>query len=84
MEQSKVESGIEVVVDVGSGLLVSWVMQMYFIPLIYPSYQLTGRESLFIVIMFTVLSVLRKFYWRRFFARGFHLIVHKYITRLFV
>ena len=80
MDQSLLESLIESITDTLSGIGISWLAMLYVIPLFYPDYQLNVGAALGIVLLFTGISLVRKFFWRRFFAIGLHRIVHKYVT----
>lgn len=81
MDQSLLESVIESITDTLSGIGISWLAMLYVIPVFYPDYQPTVGPALGIVLLFTAISLMRKFFWRRFFAVGLHRAVHRYATR---
>ena len=58
---------IETMIDVGSGLLLSTLIQLY----IFPFFDLhpTHLDSFNIAIIFTVISMLRSWTWRTIFNR---------------
>ncbi len=58
---------IETMIDVGSGLLLSTLIQLY----IFPFFDLhpTLLDSFNIAIIFTVISMLRSWIWRTIFNR---------------
>tara|TARA_R110000764_G_scaffold213794_1_gene300138 strand:+ start:465 stop:689 length:225 start_codon:yes stop_codon:yes gene_type:complete len=58
---------IETMIDVGSGLLLSTLIQLY----IFPFFDLhpTLLDSFNIAIIFTVISMLRSWTWRTIFNR---------------
>lgn len=70
MNQTKLESLIETLLNIASGFIVSlvvwWVIApLYGIPVnISSNLQITG--------IFTITSIIRSYYWRRFFAIGLH------------
>jgi protein-S-isoprenylcysteine O-methyltransferase Ste14 len=57
----------ETVVDVGSGLFLSTLIQLFIFPYfdLYP----TVWESFNIAIIFTVISMIRSWFWRTIFTR---------------
>lgn len=82
MKQSKLESKIETVVNIGSGFLVSMAVLAWIVrPAVARGY-LTWEDTFLITCVFTISSVIRSYYWRRFFDAGFHRIVHKYLRGL--
>jgi len=81
VEQSKLESKIESSVNIASGFLISLAVWALIIrPLIRYGY-LTIDDKVIIVSIFTVTSWLRSYFWRRFFARGFHKVIHKFLKK---
>ena len=64
MDQSKLESKIEVIVDTLTGIGLSWLMMLYIIPLFYPDYRPPVAAALGIVRRGTTLSLVRKYFWR--------------------
>jgi len=83
MEQTKLESHIEASADMASGFFVSWCVMLWLIPLLFPSYisKSDAGVAFGVVMVFTVTSYIRRYYTRRFFARGFHKVVHQIVTR---
>ena len=63
--QSKRESLVEIALNVGSGFLVAWIMTITVLPLF--SLNATVSESFQITLIFTLVSVLRGYLWRRYF-----------------
>jgi len=57
----------ETLIDVGSGLLLSTLVQLYIFPFfdMYP----TVWESFHIAVIFTAISICRSWFWRTFFRR---------------
>ena len=63
--QSKKESLIETSQNVGSGFLVAWVMTITVLPLF--GLNTTINESFQITVIFTFASIIRGYFWRRYF-----------------
>lgn len=57
----------ETVVDVGSGLFLSTLIQLFIFP--YFDLHPTVWESFNIAIIFTVISMMRSWFWRTIFTR---------------
>ncbi len=69
--QSKTHSLIEVLLNIGSGFVISVLLQQY---LITPIYHLptSGSQNITITIIFTVVSVARSYFFRRL-ANYYHI-----------
>ena len=67
MKQSKLQSLIESVITVGSGLIVAVIIQL----LIFPLYdiEITLFENIQLATIFTVSSIIRIYIIRRWFSR---------------
>jgi hypothetical protein len=63
----KMRCFIESFIDVGSGLILAILIQLYIFPFfgLYP----TIWDSLHIALIFTVVSIIRSAIWRNFFRR---------------
>ena len=63
----KLRCFIESFIDVGSGLILGILIQLYIFPFfgLYP----TIWDSLHIALIFTVVSIIRSAIWRNFFRR---------------
>jgi len=69
LEQSKLESAIETFLNVGSGFIISFAFWKYFVmPMIEYGY-IEINDTTIITGMFTVISVIRGYYWRRMFSK---------------
>lgn len=66
--QSKKMSMVETVVNAITSYAVALVMNYYFVPLIYPAVKPTVRGSAVLTILFTVVSMMRTYTFRRIFA----------------
>jgi|TARA_Y100000593_G_C4131914_1_gene247822 hypothetical protein len=58
---------LESFIDVGSGLILAILIQLYIFPFfgLYP----TVWDSIHIALIFTVVSIIRSAIWRNFFRR---------------
>jgi len=79
VEQSRAESITESIINVGSGFMISLCLWIFVIVPIW-KIDVTIAENFMITSMFTVVSIVRGYYWRRFFNAGIHRTVHKYMT----
>lgn len=75
MTQTKLESFIETLLNIASGFIVSMIVWQYFVAPMY-DIPVTIESNLGITAIFTVTSMVRSYYWRRFFAVGLHKKVH--------
>lgn len=64
--QSKTASLIEQILNVGSGFIISLIVWVYVIVPIW-NFDVTMIENLAITIIFTIVSVVRGYAWRRLF-----------------
>lgn len=67
MSQSRCMSLVEQLFNVGSGMVLSLIVGQVVYPLF--GYAVTLAENLGLTIIFTVVSVLRGYAWRRVFNR---------------
>ncbi len=67
MTKTNSRNFFETMIDVGSGLVLSTLIQLY----IFPFFDLhpTILESLHIAVIFTVISMLRSWFWRTIFNK---------------
>jgi len=63
--QSKRESLMETGLNVGSGFLIAWIMTITVLPLF--GLHTTINESFQITLIYTLVSILRGYLWRRYF-----------------
>ena len=64
--QTRLSSFIEQCLNVGSGFVISLVLWTYFVVPVW-DIEVTMLDNLNITILFTLVSVLRGYLWRRFF-----------------
>lgn len=74
-EQSKFESGIEVTANYISGFLIAWLSWTLLVMGPFTWGWIVKDNGFAITMIFTTVSVLRTYFWRRFFARGFHTLL---------
>ena len=79
MKQTKLVSIIEVSLNVASGFVLALIVWIFFIPIWYPRMAGPVIESLWITATFTVVSVLRGYFWRRLFNNGVHVTLSRWI-----
>lgn len=77
-KQSKLESLIETNVNVFSGWLISLLLWSFVVSPLF-SIDTSMMQNMGITIIFTIVSVVRGYYWRRFFANGIHLAIVKWV-----
>jgi len=78
VQQSKLESVLEVTCNTMSGFLVALLWWEY---VILPN---VGVFSSWIIVgSFTVLSILRGYMWRRIFVTGTHRLIHSGVSKLY-
>lgn len=78
--QSRTESAIETAINVGTGFLLSWGVWMWVVAPVF-DIPAPASQALAITAIFTVTSVLRSYFWRRFFANSIHRRIHKWINQ---
>ena len=78
-EQSKLESRIEVIVNYISGFLLAWATFTWVVTPLVDFGVIRWDNAFAITGIFTVVSILRTYYWRRFFATNLHMVVHKFV-----
>lgn len=80
MMQTKWESLIEQVLNVGSGFLISLMVWTFFIVPIW-ELPVNAGENIVITGIFTVVSVLRGYVWRRLFNHYGHVKLRREYVR---
>lgn len=77
MKQSKLESSIEISANYISGFLIAWATWSWIAAPLYDNYGISGFT---ITVIFTIVSVIRSYFWRRFFNAELHKLVHKAVS----
>jgi len=65
--QSKWESLVETILNTASGFVISWLMTTWVLPLY--GFSISASQGFQITVIFTVVSILRSYFWRRTFNR---------------
>ena len=80
--QTKLESLIETVVNISSGFVIAMITWEVIVkPYLGISTDLS--ENFTITLIFTSISIIRGYFWRRFFNKGIHKKIHKVLSRLY-
>ena len=66
MKQSKLMSCVEICCNVGSGILIAWIVTLYFIPWMF-DIEITHTAALEVTLVYTTVSLARGYIWRRLF-----------------
>lgn len=82
MKQSRLVSIIEVSLNVVSGFILAMLVWKFVIPVLFPRMAGPVAENFVITLTFTVFSVVRAYFWRRFFNNGIHATVANWVGRL--
>lgn len=80
-KQSRLESTLEVGLNIFSGFIVSYLVWLYIVPIFWPEHTSSYGVAFGIVILFTISSIIRSYLWRRFFENELHKLVHKFVTK---
>lgn len=75
MEQTRLVSIVEVVTNVFTGFILAMLVWQFIIPEMFPRMAGPTTENMVVTTTFTVVSIGRSYFWRRFFANGFHKLV---------
>jgi hypothetical protein len=65
--QSRHHSLVETSLNTASGFCISWMTTLIVMP--WFGFPVTGGQSLSITGIYTVISIIRSYFWRRFFNR---------------
>jgi len=76
--QSKLESLVEISINIFSGFILSLLIWIYIITPYY-DINVTMHENLSITGIFTIAAVIRGYFWRRFFNNKLHKIIIKWL-----
>lgn len=80
MNQTKLESVLERTVDLMTGVGIAWCTMQYIVVPLW-NLDLSPTDNLSVTLLFTAISFVRGYIWRRFFNAGIHKQIHKFITR---
>lgn len=82
MEQSRIESVIETIINVGSGWLIALLLWSFAVGPLW-GFESTMADNFAITGLFTIVSVTRSYFWRRFFNAELHKLIHKTVGEFF-
>lgn len=82
VEQTRVVSIVEVCMNVATGFIMAMLVWKFVIPEFFPRMAGPIVENLLVTGTFTVVSIMRGYFWRRFFANGFHRTVASWVGRI--
>lgn len=83
IEQSRMESMIETLTNIFFGFWISFFYWQYVVlPRIHDG-TISIDDTLYITAAFTVLAIIRQYFWRRFFANRIHITVIKWVKRVY-
>ncbi len=68
--QTKTASAVETLTDIGTGFCIAWGVYLW---VVIPFVDL--HSAFTITCIFTAVSLVRRYLWRRFFARGLHAVL---------
>ena len=77
MRQTKLESAIEAICNIGSGFLLAMLIWQFVAAPLW-GYEVTLLDNFGLTILFTSVSVVRSYVWRRFFEHRIRARIHKY------
>ena len=81
-KQSRLESLIETNVNVFSGWFLSLMVWSFAIGPLF-GIETSMLDNMAITLIFTAISVVRGYYWRRFFANGLHKVIVKWVKKYY-
>lgn len=82
MLQSKLESAVETSLNTASGFVLSWAIYVWVV-IPYTQHMPVLEQAWWVTWLFTIVSLVRSYVWRRFFNAGVHKVVHAFLTRRF-
>lgn len=80
MKQTKLESLLESLVNTASGFVVSLLVWSWIVVPVW-KIPVSMGQNLAITALFTVVSVIRSYIWRRFFNAAIHKHLHRMLQQ---
>lgn len=65
MNQTRLGSLLEVMANIATGMVVSWLLTIYALPLW--GFNPSAKQAVGMTIMYTIVSLIRSYFWRRLF-----------------
>ena len=82
MHQTRLESLLEQTLNITTGFVLAWAVWKWVCePLIYHGI-LAVDDAFLITCIFTVVSFIRGYLWRRFFNAGAHKAIHEFVGKI--
>lgn len=75
--QSRLSSAIEGVLNVGSGFILAMILWQFIVAPLY-GYKVTIMDNAGLTAIFTGVSLVRGYFWRRIFEHRIHRKIQKY------
>lgn len=82
MNQTKLESFIEAFINIASGFCISLLVWIFVVIPVW-ELEITMFDNLVITAIYTVISIVRSYFWRRFFNAGIHKAVKSFVSNCF-
>lgn len=79
--QTRLESALEVSTSVVFGFIISFVVWQAVAAPVF-GYHVTLLDNFWLTSLFTVVSIMRQYVFRRFFNANIHKAIHKFILSL--
>lgn len=67
--QTRKGSLIEIMLNIISGFIVSYLVWVFVVPIFWPHLASTYTTAFWITVLFTVSSIIRSYLWRRLFEK---------------
>lgn len=81
--QTRLESVIEQAVNTVSGFVLAWLAWQFLVPVLVPGLQPSAGQSWAVIFIFTAISIVRGYFWRRFFENGVHHFIKSVVRRVY-
>lgn len=81
--QTRLESIVEQAVNTVSGFILAWLAWQFLVPVLVPGLQPSAGQSWAVIFIFTAISIVRGYFWRRFFENGVHHFIKSLIGRFY-
>lgn len=78
MEQTKLESLLEISLNIASGFFISLLLWTYIVAPLW-GLKMSTFDNLGIVLIFTVSAIIRGYVFRRFFNAQIHKAIHQFV-----
>jgi hypothetical protein len=83
VRQTRLESLLEQTCNIGSGFIIALLTWKYVCAPLIDIGILDVHDAFEITCIFTVISFIRGYYWRRFFNAGVHRVIHEFVQKIY-